>query len=254
MPFGSRLPVPGSRGWQDALTEFRFPVAVLALASVVGGLVDAYALIRYRVFVANQSGNVVHVGMGLGGEFADWPVAAASIGGVLIGAALGTVLRWGARPGRISPPARQLTAALLAVATWALTDALLDAGAHDAGDRALLAVLGAAVTGLLAVVFFRVAGVTVVTTYQSTTVVDLAKGLVGWLHRRAGRWAWPWVSAVIGLASYAAGGWLGTRLLRPQPATFVLTAGIIVVLLLTVRAYRVPAPVSPSRRPPSAPR
>ena len=49
MPFGSRRPVPGSRGWRDALTEFRFPVAALVLASVVGGLVDAYALIRYRI-------------------------------------------------------------------------------------------------------------------------------------------------------------------------------------------------------------
>ena len=205
MVFGARRPPPGGRGWQDALTEFRFPVAALVLTSAVGGLVDAYALIRYQVFVANQSGNVVHVGMGLGGQFADWPVAAASICGVLAGAALGTVLRWGATPGRISPPVRQLAAALLAVVVWATADALLDSGTRGDGDRALLAVLGAAVTGLLAVVFFRVAGVTVVTTYQSTTVVDLAKGLARWLHHHAGSWAWPWGSSA-GCTAGPAGG------------------------------------------------
>ena|SRR5690606_3332117 len=71
--------------WQDTRSEFRFPLLALGLTTAVSGLVDAFTLLRYGVFTANQAGNVVQIGIGLGGKFPAWPAASASVAGFGVG-------------------------------------------------------------------------------------------------------------------------------------------------------------------------
>lgn len=220
--------------WQDTRAEFRFPLVALGLTTAVSGLVDAFTLLRYGVFTANQAGNIVQTGMGLGGQFPAWPAASASIVGFGVGAVVGARLR---RTARMPPPAAELTGVIVAAAVWAAADVALDSGAGGAGYRALLTTTSALTLGILARLFLRTAGTKTATTYQSGTVLSAADGLAGWI-RSGGRWgsaARKWTLGLLGIGCYAGGGAVGALAHHWPAAVFALTVAILAVLLAIVR-------------------
>ena len=225
-------PTGGTGGWQDVQKEFRLPLVALALTTVVAGLVDAFTLLRYGVFTANQSGNIVHVGMGLSGRFPQWPAALASIVAFGAGGALAARLR---RSHRDSPPARELVGVIVAVTLWSVADVLLESGQGDRGRQAGLAALAAVSLGILALLFARTAGVMTTTTYQTSTVLSAAQGLSDWIGRgdRSRRASRRWRLGLIGICGYALGGAIGALIQRSPAWVFGLAIGILATLLAT---------------------
>lgn len=220
--------------WQDTRTEFRFPLLALGLTTGVSGLVDAFTLLRYGVFTANQAGNVVHIGMGLGGAFPGWPAALASVAGFGAGAVLGGRLR---KAARLPPPAAELIGVIAAATLWSVADLVLDSGTDYTGYRALLTAVSALVLGILARLFLRTAGVRTTTTYQTGTVLSVADGLARWIRGggRPGRATRTWLLGLLGIGCYAAGGALGAVVRGWPAAVFALTVAALATLLVIVR-------------------
>ena len=188
---------------------FRAPVIVLALLAVTAGFADGYTLTRFDVFVANQSGNVVRVGMGLVGEYSAWDLALLS----MLGFAVGGMLSWAVA--RVAGPRQwpvhvlRLVAVVLLVLVWWIAVV----GVDDSQERGRLsAFAGAMAMGVTATILTHVAGVRAQPAYQSANVLSSAQGLLDWLLRsdpvhRTGR-----LVALVGvltLTCYALGGALG---------------------------------------------
>jgi uncharacterized membrane protein YoaK (UPF0700 family) len=219
---------------QDTTVEFRYPLLALVLTTVVAGLIDAFTLLRYGVFTANQSGNVVHVGMGLSGRFPQWLVAAASIVGFGVGGVVAGRLR---RVSPTSPPVAELVGVITVLALWATADLLLDSGRGDRTQQVLLATLAAIGLGLLARLFLRTAGVRTSTTYQTSTVLNTTRALSEWIGSRGRRpdAARRWMLGFVGVAGYAVGGGIGAVVQRSVAWVFVLALAVVAALLAVAR-------------------
>jgi uncharacterized membrane protein YoaK (UPF0700 family) len=230
----------GAADPQDALAEFRFPVVALVLTTGVAGMADAFTLLRYGVFVANQSGNLVHSGMAIGGKFPDWPAALASIAGFGLGGTLATLVRRRGRVGRWAPPAGELVTAILTAVVWALVDVAVATAHPGPGQRALLAAVGAVTLGILAVLFVRTAGIRTTTTYQTGTVLSTAQAFAD-LVQRAVRHTTAvrrWSLGLLGITCYALGGTVGSLIVGRPGLVFALGIGVLVALLLLIRPPR----------------
>lgn len=236
---GGRDPGSASSGdsarWQDAESEFRQPVLALALATGVAGYVDAFSLLRYGVFVANQSGSLIHLGMGLAGHFPVWPAALASIVGFGLGGGLAHLLRRRVESHRRAPPGPQLSVVIGVLLGWAGLEQALAVRQFGLAQRVPLAAVGAVGMGMLAVLFVRTAGVKTTTTYQSGTVLNTGENFVNWLrrrdrHRPGNR---RWLLGFVGTGCYAAGGGFGA-LVTPWPVGVFAGAVVALVVLLTI--------------------
>lgn len=227
-----------SDDWQDTRSEFRYPLVALALTAAVSGLIDAFTLLHYGVFTANQSGNIVHVGMGLSGSFPQWRAALASIVGFGVGGALAGPLR---RARRRPRPVGELVGVIVAVALWSVADIVLASGSHDAAYRILLAALAAVGLGILAMLFLRIAGIKTTTTYQTSTVLNAAQGLSDWIGGKGRRGSVParrWMLGLLGIGCYGAGGGAGALAQRSPAWVFALAISVLATLLATVRPPR----------------
>ena len=220
---------------EDTTVEFRYPLVALTLTTAVAGLIDAFTLLRYGVFTANQSGNIVHVGMGLSGRFPQWLVALASIVGFAVGSVAAGRLR---RITRTSPPVAELIGVIAVLAAWATVDIRLDSGRGDRTQQVLLAALAAIGLGILARLFLRTAGVKTSTTYQTITVLNATRALATWLGRRGHNpaAARTWLLGLLGIAGYAAGGGIGALAQRSLAWVFALAIGVVAMLLAVTRA------------------
>lgn len=219
---------------QDTAAEFRYPLVALALTTALAGLVDAFTLLRYGVFTANQSGNIVHVGMGLSGRFPPWLTALASIVSFGLGGVAAVRLRRFSRP---LPPVNELLGVVVVLALWATADVLLDSGSRDRTHRILLAALAAFGLGMLAMLFLHTAGIKTSTTYQTSTVLNTAQALSDWISRR-GRSAGAarrWMLGLIGIGGYAVGGGIGAVTQRSLAWVFVLAIAVVATLLAIAR-------------------
>lgn len=211
----------------QSAASFRAPVIVLAALSLTAGFADGYSLTHANVFVANQSGNVVRVGMGAVGAFDAWPLALCSIVGFAVGGLIAwTLTRSAARTQVTLVRVRLLTVMALIVLWW--LGMLLISGQ---GTDVVAALLGAAAMGVLASVMTRVAGVPVQTTFQSATVLRSAEGAAEWAthadpQHRTGRTLA--LLSLITLTAYAGGGALGALAER------TLTTGSVAVLMMPV--------------------
>ncbi|MGW0434367.1 DUF1275 family protein [Micromonospora sp. NPDC003197] len=242
---GGGGPAPGGSDasrWQDAESEFRQPVLALALATGVAGYVDAFSLLRYGVFVANQSGSLIHLGMGLAGHFPGWPAALASIVGFGLGGGLAHLLRRRVESHRRAPPGPQLVVVIGVVLLWAGLEQALAVrhGQFGLAQRVPLAAVGAIGMGMHAVLFVRTAGVKTTTTYQSGTVLNTGENFVNWLRHSDRRRSSNrrWLLGFVGTGCYAAGGGFGA-LVTPWPVwVFVGAVAGLVVLLGIVRPPR----------------
>ncbi|MEV6813463.1 YoaK family protein [Micromonospora sp. NPDC051296] len=235
----SEPPQPGQRsGWtglDDSRREFRLPFLVLALTTGIAGFVDAFAYLSYGAFVANQSSNVVFLGIGPAGRHPTWPAAAASL--VAFAAGAGVVTRLRATRSRWSAPVRVLVATVIATSVWAVLNVLLQYGRHGPQARIALSALGGFAMGCLATLFVRTAGVATTITYQSGTVAKTGERIVSWLAgpgvdrtkaRRAS------LLGLLTLVGYAVGGGIGTLaqqrpLWVPAWATLALVAVMFMV-------------------------
>jgi uncharacterized membrane protein YoaK (UPF0700 family) len=157
----------------------RAPLVAAALLAAVAGYVDAIGFDRvFDVFPANQSGNAVLLGIGIGeGIGADAWRPAVAIVGFAIGIAL--AIRFGRRLPRRRPAILVGCEAVLLVpmTVVVLTTAHPAADLHDVASGALILVTSCAM-GLQTEVIRRVAGVAVATTYQSGAIARIAE-LVG---------------------------------------------------------------------------
>lgn len=231
----------------DAKVAFRWPVTALALTAGVAGFLDAFALLHYGVFVANQSGNVVQLGMGLAGSFPAWPASGSAIVGCGVGVVVGVRLRRrsGAAQG-VRAPVRQLAAAAMILSAWTALDLFLGSGS-SLPQRIVLTFISSVGLGVLAVLIARTAGVPTTTTYQSGTVVKTANAIADWLENdttakvRPRRTVW---FGLAGLTGYAAGGGLGAVAQRHLLWTYLATMLALAALILLTR----PGRPSPRRR------
>ncbi|WP_327010483.1 DUF1275 domain-containing protein [Dactylosporangium sp. NBC_01737] len=220
---------------------FRAPFLALALAAGVAGILDAFALTRYGVFVANQSGNVVHVGMGLVGHDPSWPASVASMAGFATGAGVAFRLRGRGGPDHRSPAAVELCMTIGALLLWAGIDVALDRGPVAGVRWVVLVVIGGFSMGCMSALMVRSAGTAVNATYQSGTVAKTGERIAAWITgtgpaRTGARHAS--LLGSIGIAGYATGGGVGALTQRHPVWTFAVAVSILCMLLLSLTARR----------------
>ncbi len=221
-----------ARGAQpDARSPFRLPVLVLVLLTLTAGFADGLALVRHDVFVANQSGNVVRIGMGAVGYYPAWPLALLSMAGFAVGSMLAWLLGRLARRRSWSVPRVRVLAVTTLLACWAL-------GTIAVGDTegGFAAFFGASAMGVMATVLTQIAGVRAQTTFQSGTVLLSAQGLMDWISRDDdGSGRRLAVFGALTLACYAAGGAMGALAAGGGPASLLACVAALLVVLVLAR-------------------
>lgn len=214
----------------------RAQLAVAVILALVAGCVDAVSFDRiFDVFPANQSGNAVLLGIGIGGGDAGeaWRpglAIAAFIAGVAGAVIVGD---------RVSPRHRAevllgIEGALLTALAIALLAVDRPHALSGVASGTLLA-LAALAMGIQTEVIGRVAGITVATTYQTGAIARIAD-LTG---RRTASDTAPSEArpglAILGsvLVAYIAGAALGAAL-GDRTAALVVPAAIVVVLAVGI--------------------
>lgn len=219
----------------DSHQVFRHPLWALVLAVGVAGAMDSFAFLQYGAFVANQSGNVVLVGIGLAGKHPTWPGVAASLAAFAVGA--GVTSRWRGATRRRSATLVTIVVTELTMLLWAGLNLLLAYGQRAPVARVALAGTGAFAMGCLTTLFNRTAGVTTTIVYQSGTVEKTGEHAVGWIMDRGDQRSRARIGALLGLlalGSYAAGGAIGT-LAQQQPRWVPLWGALVPPALLLLR-------------------
>jgi uncharacterized membrane protein YoaK (UPF0700 family) len=214
----------------DAAT--RGPLAIAALLGAIAGYVDAIGFDRvFDVFPANQSGNAVLLGIGLGeGTGSEAWRPALAIAGFALGVAL--AIRLGRRIVRLRPAVVMGVEVVLLVPVTVVV--LTDddpAGIGGVGCAALILATSCAM-GLQTEVIGRVAGVAVATTYQSGAIARIAELLGG---ADPGRDRAP--ARVVGLAVLVAvlvayvGGAAAGAAAGDWPAAMLVPVALLAVLI-----------------------
>lgn len=217
--------------------RFRSPALALALLTVVAGFADGHALSRFDVFVANQSGNIVRVGMGLVGQYAPWPDALVSLVGFSIGGVIGWWLpRISARRSLSLVHARLMTTALLIIMWFAA--AVLSAPVP------VLALTAAAAMGVMAMVLTHVAGVRAQPTFQSANVLSSGVGIAEWIAKDGGAGRTLALVGLLTIGCYALGGALGALTASSGPVALI--ALLLILVAVTALLRRGPATVDPA--------
>lgn len=228
---------------EGAERVFRRPLAVVAVLAGVAGYVDAFAYLWLGVFVANMTGNIVFLGLALGGESTKGWESALALAGFALGAAAGVGLRsWGRRRGAPAGTVAPLVVecVLLAAVVVTVTARTTDPDGLDPGSATSLVALVAlaAANGLQAFVITRIAGITTPTTYATGTVVassSAAFAAVADRRTQAGAvWRRRWAVAVTTPASYLLGAAAYAVLREQRWATVLPLAVMLGVLVLAV--------------------
>lgn len=220
------------------------PLAVAAVLALVAGSVDAVCFGRvFDVFPANQSGNAVLLGIGLGRASAvdAWRPAVSIVGfgaGVALGIVLGRRLR---RPWRAELLLGLELLLLVPIAIVVLDSPHPRASLGDLAAACLLFLTSTSM-GLQTEVIGRVASVEVATTYQSGAIARIAEVAAQRLRpgapvSAAGRPLLTVLGTV--LASYVAGAALGSALGDWRGALLVpvaLLAALVIALLVGARS------------------
>lgn len=217
------------------------PLLVAVLLAGTAGFVDAHVFLHVtQAFVANQSGNLIHLGMDAGR--ADWLEAfrsALAIGSFVGGVALATrvqgvaqVRRGAARPDVLLVGEAALLL-VLALFLFTVDPAPLR---RPSGGALLVVAIGAVAMGIQAAALTRAGTIAVTTTYETGSLVRVGQNLLARAEGRTVAVLALVISSYVGgaAASAAAGG--ATALM------FVPVAAIAVAALLVGR----PAPGSAS--------
>ena len=219
-------------------------VTASALLGAIAGYVDAVCLTRlFGVFPANQSGNAIALGVGIGR--ADWALAwrpAAAIGGFVAGVALAAAVR--PRLPVAWRPRVLLGAELLGLAVVALVagDVTAHAQVLEGTEAFVLLVLASIAMGVQTEVIRAHAGVSISTTYETGALVTLTETLTAHdgdgprpsirrAHHRAV------LVLVLVIAGYVGGAALGARAALDVGAALAVPLLALVALLLTTGAW-----------------
>lgn len=219
-------------------------VAAVALGAVAG-FVDAVCFTRlFDVFPANQSGNAILLGIGLGDGSATevWRPATAMVGFTL-GVAAAVALR---RSGRVGRPARALVAVeivllgIVAVAAGSVVEITQQLGGLSGAALLLLAALA---MGVQTEIIRSHAGVSIATTFQTGALTRIAEGVAGDgglgapAHRSAERRTVVATAAILTsvLIGYIGGAALGAHLADEWAAALAVPLAALAVLLATER-------------------
>jgi len=221
----------------DEEPAFRAPLVVLALLTLTAGFADGYALTRYGVFVANQSGNIVHVGMGLVGQDPLWRLSLIAVFGFAVGGSLAWIIARLSLTHEWSVIRTRLLGGAALVLVWWVIVALLPSG-EELG--LVSSFMGAVAMGVTATALTRVAGVQAQTSFQSGTVLRSAEALMDWAAS-AGRESAGRTLAMVGLIAvlaYAAGGAVGALAESTLHRHAVLLALVPIVVALVLARGR----------------
>ncbi|HAN70072.1 MAG TPA: hypothetical protein DCQ36_00550 [Actinobacteria bacterium] len=214
---------------------FRWPVIALVLLTVTAGYSDGYALGRFDVFIANQSGNIVRAGMGIFGEYDAWPLALLSMTGFAIGAVLSWLLGVpGARRGWVLIRVRLLATSLVLGLWWV---AVIVVGNNDQ-KGILCSLVGGMALGILASIVPEIAGTPMQPAFQTATVLNAARGLVQWVVGKGELEAGGRRLALLGaltILCYGLGGALGAFAIRLGSTAVLIGLLLPVVALLLTR-------------------
>lgn len=165
-------------------TSAREAVVALTLA-VITGYVDAVGFTHmFGVFVANQSGNVILFGIGLGNADGNdvWRPAL-SMAGFIAGVALGLLLARRIGAGGRAPTLLWIETAILVVVAAGAGDLAGRTGPFVGLRAALLLLASAFAMGIQTDVIRRVAQVSVATTYSSGTLMKIGDEFAGVIVR-----------------------------------------------------------------------
>jgi uncharacterized membrane protein YoaK (UPF0700 family) len=218
------------------------PFVLVLVLTVVAGFVDAFSLVALTgTFIANQTGNTVLIGIGLGqGHLGDvWPLAVA-IGAFVAGAVLSPLLGIRATGGR--QRARLLAVEVVLVGAYLVT-ALVAVGntpvrAKGVGLYFLILLSGAAM-GIQTAIVTRARGAGVTTTFMSGMLAEVGHLAGGLMSVRAdGRRDREMRLSIVAvaIATYTGGAALGALgakhstlwMLGPVVALVVLLAASVV--------------------------
>lgn len=224
--------------------DFQAPVLALFLGTGLAGVLNAFSFLRYKVFVGIQTGNVVFVGMGLGGHFSAWPSAVTSLIAFSLGGQLGAGIRRIPPVRKFTPPGMELSAMLVLLVVWGLVDTALDSGHGSSVDRAILSGLAAFPSGILGGLVSRTFGVETTTTYQTGTVLRTTWAVAGWLFGAHGSGSAPQVAllGLLCLASLAAGGFVAAATQSRPIWTFAVSWAVAAAMIVLTVGKRPPAP------------
>lgn len=229
------------RAWRK---RARWDLPVPVTLAAVAGFVDAVGFSRFfGVFPANQSGNVIFLGMALGGSPgvpSAWRSGLAIVS-FAVGTAMGLVIARRVADRRRHVVLLTVEFALLsalAIVAGPITSDLIVDGALSA----VLLVLAGVAMGVQTDVISRLAGVGMSTTYQTGALTHIAQAVVGLVDRgfadaprRTNRVSLGVLSVVFG--AYLLGAVVGAG---PGRSAWALYAPPIVVLALGVASWRWP--------------
>jgi uncharacterized membrane protein YoaK (UPF0700 family) len=210
-----------------------WPALVVAvLLAAVTGFVDAVAFDRFLgVFVANQSGNAVFLGMAIGGSTAStvWRPAT-SMAGFALGIVVGQLVR--PRVPRARTGAWLLLCELvLFVAVIVITGPLDRAHVVGGGEGVVLILLASMAMGVQTEVIRHVAGTAVATTYQTGAIARLGEAVTRVVSRAARlREEREVVILLLVLAAYVGGAALGASAPGTWRWSMLVAAGVTALL------------------------
>jgi uncharacterized membrane protein YoaK (UPF0700 family) len=207
---------------------------VALVLAIVTGYVDAVGFTHmFDVFVANQSGNVILFGIGLGNT--DWEAIwrpALSTAGFVAGVSLGLLLARRIRARRRAPILLGVEAAILVVVAAGAGD--LAGRTHPFGGvKGVLLLAGSAVAmGVQTDVIRRAASVSVATTYQSGTLTRIGDELAGAVARSRPSPVARRALAVMGgvVVAYVAGAAMGTAVVDEWGHGLWVSAGVCALI------------------------
>jgi uncharacterized membrane protein YoaK (UPF0700 family) len=204
-------------------------LAVAVVLAGVTGFVDAVAFERFLgVFVANQSGNAVFLGMAIGGSAVStvWRPATAMVGFAL-GIVVGQLVR-----GRV--PRARLGAWLLLCELALFVVVIVVSGPIDrvhligGGEGLVLIVLTSAAMGVQTEVIRHVAGTAVATTYQTGAIARMGEAVSRLVSRAARlREEREVVVLLLVLAAYVGGAAVGAAAPGEWRWSMVVAAAVV---------------------------
>jgi uncharacterized membrane protein YoaK (UPF0700 family) len=212
-----------------------WPALVVAvLLAGITGFVDAVAFERFLgVFVANQSGNAVFLGMAIGGS----PVSTAwrpatSMVGFALGIVVAQLVRRRVRGARLGAWLLVCELALLVVVI-VITGPIDHVHLVGGGEGFVLIVLASMAMGVQTEVIRRVAGTAVATTYQTGAIARMGEAVSRVLSRTARlREEREVVVLLLVLAAYVGGAAVGAASPGRWRWSLILVAAVIAVLAL----------------------
>lgn len=211
----------------DDVVDLR-DLALALLLTIATGLVDGIGFTRlFHVFPANQTGNLVVLGISIGDPaLAEWWRPATAMVSFALGVAIATLL------GRRLAPRRRRGLLLSTEVVLLVGVAVLAGDVHPldpavAGGRLVVVlVLAGAAMGLQTVVIGRVAGIAMSTTFETEAIVRLTQTTIDAGLRRSSRT----VPVLVGvLLSYVAGAAIGVAVARSWGGVLWVAVGIVLV-------------------------